>query len=230
MSAAADSTRLGATIPPLWLRRPEDVAAHLEFASAKIKACVLSVGGYQVFGWMSWDGQLVFTVHERLEGLVSSPREGQPVEVAYEAKADRYQFLTQVNEVIGPMHWVLATPNTVERRDKRVDRRIEVIDRPGFNLEIEHANGTSSIHPLMDLSGGGFAFLFDPADHKWSAGSMATGVLHVQGLGALVVQVEVRHTRDLSPQRNRHAAGARLRRISYSDRMALSRFVAAFEK
>ena len=218
-------------IPPLWLRHPEEVTKHLEFASSKIKACVLSVGGYQVFGWMSFDGeQLVFAVHERLEGLVSAPRAGQPVECAYEAKADRYQFLSSVEDVIGPMHWVLARPATVERRDKRVDRRIEVVDRPGFNLEIEHPDGTSSIQPLLDLSAGGFAFLFSPHDRKWRAGELATGVLHVEGLGALVVQVEIRHTRDLAPHRNRHAAGTRLRRISYSDRMALTRFVAAWRK
>lgn len=218
-------------IPPLWLRRPDEVKAHLEFASAQIKACVLSVGGYQVFGWLSFDGEaLVFAVHERLEGLVAEPREGQPVEVAYEAKADRYQFLSSIASVMGPLHWVLETPGTIERRDKRVDRRIEIVGEPGFNLEIEHANGTSTIHPLMDLSSGGFAFLFRPAERKWRAGEMVTGVLHVEGLGAMVVQVEIRHTRDLGPARALHAAGTRLRRVSYADRMALTRFVASWKK
>ena len=218
-------------IPPLWLRRPSEVAAHLEFASAQIKACVLSVGGYQVFGWMSFDGdQLVFAVHERLEGLVSAPRAGQPVELAYEAKADRYQFLTSVDDIMGPMHWILQTPNTIERHDKRVDRRISVVDQAGFNLEIEHTDGSSTIVPLYDLSAVGFAFLFSPDDRAWSAGQMATGVLHIAELGALVVQVEIRHVRDLRPDRQRHAAGTRLRRISYSDRMALTRFIAAWQK
>ena len=218
-------------IPPLWLRRPEDVRAHLEFASEHVRACILSVGGYQVFGWMSYDGgdAVQFTVHEKLAGHVTPPRDGQPVEVSYESRSDRYQFLSAVASVMGPMHWSLQLPGTVERRDKRADRRIHVLAQEGFLFDIERGDGTSSNQRLRDVSAGGFSFVYDPNTATYDHGQLITGTLHVANLGALVVQVEVRHTIPMR-QANRHVCGCRIARIGYTDRLDLARFCSSWQE
>lgn len=225
------SAAMTTEIPPLWLRRPEDVKAHLEFASEHVRACILSIGGYQVFGWMAFDGGDViqFTVHEKLAGHVTSPREGQPIEVCYESRSDRYQFLSSVHSVMGPMHWSIQIPGTIERRDKRADRRISVLALDGFSFDIENADGTSSSRRLRDVSAGGFGFVFDPNKESYNHGQLVTGTLHVQELGALVVQVEIRHTIPMR-QANRHVCGTRIARIGYSDRIDLAKFCAAWQE
>lgn len=217
-------------IPPLWLRRPEDVRAHLEFASQHVRACIVSIGGVEVFGWMAYEqGDLTFTVHEKLAGHVSPPRTGQPVEVSYESRSDRYQFLTAIGPILAPMRWTLEMPGTVERRDKRSERRIPVMALDGFLFEIEHADGSSDRRRLRDVSGGGFSFVFDPERGGYTHGQLVTGTLQIDGLGALVVQAEVRHTMPMR-QATRHVCGVRIARIGYSDRLDLARFCASWQE
>ncbi len=213
----------------MWLRRPDEVRAHLEFASDKVQVMVLGVGGRQVFGRFDLVAEGVrFGVHEKLAGLVVPPRLGQPVEARYESASDGYLFLSEVLEIQDPSTWLLAEPATVERRDRRTGKRVQLVDYVGYEVVVEHPDGSSSRHPLVDLAAGGLGLLFDPEQTGLGAGEVYPAAVHLPGVGAIAVALEVRHLRDLRPTRDSTMAGCRFRRIAYSDRMALTRFVSGW--
>ncbi len=212
----------------MWLRRPDEVRAHLEFAAEHIQVMLLGVGGRQIFGRFDLVPEGIrFKVHEKLRGLVVPPRLGQPVEARYESPSDGYVFLSEVLEIRGADEWVMAQPNTVERRDRRTGKRIQLVDYVGYEVVVEHPYGSSSRHPISDLGSGGLGLLFDPQVTGLEQGEVFPASVHMPGVGAIAVQIEVRHTRSLSGGEATQA-GCRFRRIAYADRMALGRFVSGW--
>ena len=222
MSAAAIS------IPTLWLRRDEYIQQHLSFAATVIQVCVLTVNGQQVFGSLGAPhpdtGVVEFRAHSRLEGIVVPPKPGAPVRADYEATADRYAFFSEVVEVVGPMCWKLARPTTVERKDKRLSRRIRVAGEQGFSLHLQVGKELVQFS-LTDMSAGGLGFTFDPAKSDLVAGQVLPGTLQMPGHRAVEVKLEIRHVR---AGEGSHVAGSRFRQVAYADRMALRRLVAAW--
>jgi hypothetical protein len=224
MSAAAQP----ASMPTLWLRRPDLIQQHLEFASGVIQVCVLSVGGQQVFGQMGppdpVTGVFEFKAHGRLEGIVIPPRPGAPVRVDYEAVADRFAFFSEVLDVRSPLSWRLARPTTVERKDKRLSRRIQIDGDSGFSLHLQIGKELV-VFPLKDLSAGGVGFGFDQSKTPLDTGNVLPGTLQIPGHRAVEVKLEIRHVRQND---GRGLAGTRFRQIAYADRMAVRRLVAAW--
>lgn len=224
MSAAAKAV----SMPTLWLRRDEDIQQHLAFAAAVIQVCVLTVNGQQIFGTMGAPdpdtGVFEFRAHSRLEGVVVPPRPGAAVRADYEAVADRYAFFSEVVAVSGPMCWKLAPPTTVERKDKRLSRRIQVANEKGFSLHLQVGKELVAFQ-LSDMSAGGLGFSYDPEKTPLDAGHVLPGTLQIPGHRAVEVKLEIRHVR---PVGGAHVAGARFRQVAYADRMALRRLVAAW--
>jgi len=68
---------------PLWLTRPEDIQAHLIYASSEIPSAVLTVANLQVHGRLALpeedSGQVFFVVDTSLEGLVNPPPPGRAI-------------------------------------------------------------------------------------------------------------------------------------------------------
>ena len=223
MSAAVESL----SMPTLWLRRPEAVQQHLEFAASEIRVCVVSVGGQQVRGELTSpdtvSGQFDFQVHSSLKGVAIPPHAGMPARVDYEGKTDRFAFFTEVVEVTSPMRWRLAQPLTVERQDKRLSRRICVLGEPGFSLHL-HVDGVLVRFELLDLSAGGLALTFDQEKTPLKVGEILRGVLRLPGPVTFKIELTLRHTRQNGLH---HVAGARFEQITYDDRMTIRRLIAA---
>ena len=224
MSAAAHT--VASTIPTLWLRRPERIHQHLEFAAHEIQVCVLSVGGQQVFGRVSAPsekgGCFEFEAHGRLEGIVLPPRPGATVRLDYEGEADRYAFFSEVVEVRGPLSWTLASPNAIERKDKRQSTRLAIEGEFGFGLHLQVAQQWMSF-PLLDISDGGVAFRFDAENMPLLPGELLSGTLQIPGHRSIEVKLEVRYVQD--PESG-GIAGTRFRQIGYDDRMVVRSLVA----
>lgn len=224
MSAAAHT--VSSTIPTLWLRRPERIQQHLEFAAHEIQVCVLSVGGQQVFGRVSAPsekgGCVHFEAHGRLEGIVIPPQPGAPVRIDYEGESDRYTFFSEIVEVRGALSWTLASPNAIERKDKRQSSRTAVEGEAGFSLHLQVAQQWVSF-PMLDLSDGGVAFRFDPQTLPLVPGELLSGTLKIPGHRAIEVTLEVRYVQGPGSS---DIVGTRFRQIGYDDRLAVRSLVA----
>ncbi len=223
MNAAVESL----SMPTLWLRRPEAVQQHLEFAASTIRVCVVSFGGQQVQGVLTspdpTTGEFDFLVHSSLEGIAIPPQVGMPARIDYEGKTDRFVFFTEVLEVEGPLRWRLAQPLTVERQDKRLSRRICVLGEQGFSLHL-HLDGVLVPFELLDMSAGGLALTYDPEKTPLKVGDVLRGVLRLPGPTTFEVEIELRHTRQNGLHR---VAGTRFEEITYDNRMAVRRLIAA---
>ena len=104
---------------PLWLTRPEDIQAHLIYASSEIPSAVLTVANLQVHGRLAPpeedSGQVAFIVDSSLDGLVNPPPPGRALKVEYEGNEDAFTFFSEMVGTDLLKRWVLASPKTVER-------------------------------------------------------------------------------------------------------------------
>ena len=123
---------------PRWLTRPEDIQAHLIYASSEIPSAVLTVANLQVHGRIAPpeedSGQVAFIVDSSLDGLVNPPPPGRALKVEYEGNEDAFTFFSEMVGTDLLKRWVIAAPRTVERTNQRLVARHVVAGNSEFAI------------------------------------------------------------------------------------------------
>ena len=216
---------------PLWLTKPEDIQAHLIYASSEIPSAVLTVANLQVHGRLAVPeentGQVSFVVDNSLEGLVSPPPPGQALKVEYEGEEDAFTFYSEMMGTDLLKRWVLAAPRTVERTNQRLVARHLVVGNPDFDLNGHLSAGRRQLS-LRDISNSGLSFSIE-ASATPPIGNFIPGSLEVPGLQPLSVNMEVRHSRPMPGDRTRFLIGVKFADLAHAERTALARALAAWQ-
>ncbi len=215
---------------PLWLTRPEDIQAHLIYASVEIPSAVLTVANLQVHGRLALpeedSGQVSFVVDNSLEGLVNPPPPGRALKVEYEGEEDAFTFYSEMMGTDLLKRWVLAAPRTVERTNQRLVARHLVAGNPDFSLNVQLPTGRKEL-ALRDISNSGLSFAVSAPDAP-PVGSLIPGTLEVPGLQALGLSMEIRHSRPLPGDASRTLIGTKFSDLAHAERTALARALAAW--
>jgi hypothetical protein len=215
---------------PLWLTRPEDIQAHLIYASSEIPSAVLTVANLQVHGRLALpeedSGQVFFVVDTSLEGLVNPPPPGRALKVEYDGEEDAFSFYSEMVGTDLLKRWVLAPPRTVERTNQRLVARHLVAGNPDFELSAQLPIGRRDL-AIRDISNSGLSFSVGAPDAP-PVGSYIPGNLEVPGLPALGVSMEIRHARPMPGDSNRTLIGAKFSNLAHAERTALARALAAW--
>jgi hypothetical protein len=215
---------------PLWLTRPEDIQAHLIYASSEIPSAVLSVANLQVHGRLAPpeedSGQVAFVVDSSLDGLINPPPPGRALKVEYEGNEDAYTFFSEMVGTDLLKRWVLASPKTVERTNQRLVARHMVAGNPDFGLTAHLPIGERDL-ALRDVSNAGLSFSVF-AKEVPPTGHILEGVLEVPGMQGLSLSMEVRHARPMPGDAARSLVGVRFVQLAHAERTALARALAAW--
>ena len=215
---------------PLWLTRPEDIQAHLIYASSEIPSAVLTVANLQVHGRLAPpeedSGQVAFIVDSSLDGLVNPPPPGRALKVEYEGNEDAFTFFSEMVGTDLLKRWVLASPKTVERTNQRLVARHLVAGNPEFGLMVQLRIGKCDV-ALRDVSNAGLSFSVNSGDAP-ATGSITEGTLEIPGLQPVDVSMEIRHARPLPGDASRSLIGVRFVQLPHAERTALARALAAW--
>lgn len=215
---------------PLWLTRPEDIQAHLIYASSEIPSAVLTVANLQVHGRLAPPeedaGQVAFIVDSSLDGLVNPPPPGRALKVEYEGNEDAFTFFSEMVGTDLLKRWVIALPRTVERTNQRLVARHIVAGNPEFGLTVQIRTGRQSV-ALRDVSNAGLSFSVHSGDAP-APGSIAEGTLEVPGLQAVEISMEIRHVRPVPGNASRSLVGVKFVQLPHAERTALARALAAW--
>jgi hypothetical protein len=215
---------------PLWLTRPDDIQAHLIYASTEIPSAVLTVANLQVHGRLAPpeedSGQVAFIVDSSLEGLVNSPPPGRALKVEYEGDEDAFTFYSEMVGTDLLKRWVLAAPKTVERTNQRLVARHLVSGNPDFGLSATLPMGRMDL-AMRDVSNAGLSFSLAARDAP-ALGAMVPGTLEVPGLQPLGLNMEIRHVRPMPGDATRSLIGVKFIDLAHAERTALARALAAW--
>ncbi len=214
----------------LYLTRSEDVAAHLIFAAAEIGHVVVSIGPLQVHGTVSAPdprtGQIYFTVDARLEDLVEVPSTGRSVRVNYEHEDSAYAFYSEMEGSDIMKRWVLQSPRTVERSDRRLVYRHRVQGDPDFSVQIESPAGAMAF-PLFDVSSAGLSFTYSGSSFSARVGERFSAQVYMPGRAAMTLVLEVRNQRPL--REGGRILGCRFVAMSAAERSEIAQALAVWK-
>jgi len=210
----------------LYLTRPQDVQAHLVFAAMEIGHVVLTLQGRQIYGTLGSPdpdtGRLPFEVDHQLADLIGTPPLGRAVRVTYEHRDSAYAFFSEIEESGGPLAWVLQSPSTVERTDRRTATRLDVCEDAGFEVCIGDGDKLRS-YPLLDISNAGVGFYYDPKLMPFQTDGRHTGQLRIPGNEPVTVTMEIRNTRPDRQTGRGNIAGVSFVRLGAVERSQISK-------
>jgi hypothetical protein len=182
-----------ATVPHIV--RPNEIRDHLTNAAMGRSVAFLTASYHQVPGTFSAPdrgGRVLFFSQPENGGGPPQIDIGQSVRVDYRFDRSNLVFFSRISEFQQPGSWVLDRPRTVQRLSRRQEPRVVLSEDQGFALALMTANGFQSF-PLMDLSSGGAALMYDAREVGLWVGRQITAWIDLPNQQTAPVSAIVRH-------------------------------------
>ena len=205
-----------------WMSRDNEVVAHLRVAIDEVDFVTVEAGRESQFATLSLvPGETrYFLLHTGGDAVFPAAEVGAVIKVGYERGSSAHEFLSVVMERRPGGALAVAFPQFIERRERRVSRRVHVRRDASVALFTDRGSEFN----VYDISTSGLAFVAGPKEAKRVASDGVRGVLTLSEDCRINVWLDVRHTRALGTT-GKMIVGARFLGLSSRELVTVQTFI-----